>query len=346
MRGCLAARAADRVSRCVILTAGLLCGTLVFFVALPLAMSTPFPTPRDGAWVIERATFELASLPPTPAPRLPVPDAAIIEETDGLRAEAAAFLDDLDISAAIESTRALAYAPDVDPDITGSIGKLTAPDQPAATQQAALPIEKTPPARKRPASPMEQVDEYLWEVYQRVPSKRDSTGDFTWKDPAAAKRMGVSMPAYVIGGMDPDFREQLYHAGQAMDAAGVRWSMLSAFRDDYRQRLASGFKARPGNSLHGGSRATGGYGHGRAVDITGADDNHSAVWRWIDRNGAKYGLSRPMPGADPAHVQSRGSWHNIAIALRASRVKTAEASQEPGTQTAARRSRMSARPES
>ena len=70
---------------------------------------------------------------------------------------------------------------------------------------------------------MDEVDEYLWEVYRRAPSKRDLTGDFTWKDPAAAKRLGMSMPTYVIGGMDPDFREQLYHAGRAMDAAGIRW---------------------------------------------------------------------------------------------------------------------------
>ena len=105
---------------------------------------------------------------------------------------------------------------------------------------------------------MEDVDQYLWEVYQRAPVKKDGTGDFTWKDPAAANRMHLTLKDYVIRGMDADFREQLYHAGHAMDAAGLRWSMLSAFRDDYRQTLASGFKARTGNSLHGGSRATGG----------------------------------------------------------------------------------------
>jgi hypothetical protein len=31
----------------------------------------------------------------------------------------------------------------------------------------------------------------------------------------------------VIGGMDPEFQEQLYHAGRAMDAAGLQWSMLT-----------------------------------------------------------------------------------------------------------------------
>ena len=107
--------------------------------------------------------------------------------------------------------------------------------------------------------------------------------------------------------------------------------MLSAFRDDYRQALASGFKARTGNSLHGGSRATGGYGHGRAVDVTNADGNHAAVWRWLDRHGAKYGLSRPMPGADPAHIQPRYNWHTIAVALRTTRIKTVEAANEDGS---------------
>jgi len=89
---------------------------------------------------------------------------------------------------------------------------------------------------------MDQVDDYLWEVYQRVPIKKDGIGDFTWKDRRRPKHMGLCLQDYVIGGMDPEFREQLYHAGRAMDAAGLQWSMLSAFRDDYRQGLASGYK--------------------------------------------------------------------------------------------------------
>ena len=184
---------------------------------------------------------------------------------------------------------------------------------------------------------MDEVDEYLWAVYQRQPVKRDSSGDFTWKDPKAAKRVGKSLRDYVIGGMDRDFREQLYHAGKAMDTAGLRWSMLSAFRDDYRQALASGFKARPGNSLHGGSRRTGGFGHGRAADVVDADGNHAAVWRWLDRHGARYGLSRPMPGADPAHIQPRGNWHTVAVALRTVRIKSADVAEgEAPTKTTVR----------
>ena len=90
-------------------------------------------------------------------------------------------------------------------------------------------------------------------IYERSPTKQDSTGDFTWKDAAAAVHLGMSVKTYVIGGMDPDLRELLYHAGLAMDAAGIHWTILSAFRDDYRQSLASGLKAHTNNSLHGGS---------------------------------------------------------------------------------------------
>jgi hypothetical protein len=94
--------------------------------------------------------------------------------------------------------------------------------------------------------------------------------------------------------------------------------MLSAFRDDYRQSLASGYSTGVSNSLHGGSRRTGGYGHGRAIDLTGPDGKESS-WHWIDAHGAKYGLHPPLPSADPAHVQQRGDWHKIALALRESR---------------------------
>lgn len=196
--------------------------------------------------------------------------------------------------------------------VTPQLTRLAPPER-----TASLP----PPKRE---SLMHIVDQYLWEVYQRSPIKSDSSGDFTWKDPAAAKHRGMSMPEYVIGGMDPDFREQLYHAGRAMDAAGIKWSMLSAFRDDYRQELASGLKAHGGNSLHGGSVATGGYGHGRAVDVTNAEGEVSVVWHWIDVHGAAYGLTRPMPGYDPSHIQSRGDWHEIAQHLRQARAKLAE----------------------
>jgi hypothetical protein len=206
----------------------------------------------------------------------------------------------------------------VNPDVPASIGNVTAMPRESIAGQKGSTLPRT-----QTGSIMEQVDDYLWEVYQRVPIKKDGTGDFTWKDPAAAEHIGLSLREYVIGGMDPEFREQLYHAGRAMDAAGLQWSMLSAFRDDYRQGLASGYKASASNSLHGGSRRTGGYGHGRAIDVTGPEGRESEVWKWIDDHGAKYGLHRPLPKPDPAHVQQSGDWHKIAIALRESRTRSA-----------------------
>jgi hypothetical protein len=165
-----------------------------------------------------------------------------------------------------------------------------------------------------------EVNQYLWAAYERSPTKQDSTGDFTWKDAAAAAHLGMSLKTYVIGGMDPDLRELLYHAGLAMDAARIHWTILSAFRDDYRQSLASGLKAHTNNSLHGGSAATGGYGHGCAVDIKDADGNSDIVWRWLDKNSAKIGLQRLLRRVDPAHVQPRGEWHRLAVALRTYRL--------------------------
>lgn len=158
----------------------------------------------------------------------------------------------------------------------------------------------------------ERIVQYLWTVYQRSPTKRDGRGDFTWKDQAAAERLGMSVEEYVIGGMDPRFRQQLYLAGRSMDLAAIPWTILSGFRDDYRQSIASGFKARPGNSLHGGSNATAGYGHGCAADIAGVEEaSNQDVWHWLAVHAGEFGLLRPLPGIDPAHVQMRDHWPEI-----------------------------------
>jgi hypothetical protein len=34
---------------------------------------------------------------------------------------------------------------------------------------------------KRVKSEFDEVEQYLWEVYQREPMKKDGSGDFTWK---------------------------------------------------------------------------------------------------------------------------------------------------------------------
>jgi hypothetical protein len=198
-----------------------------------------------------------------------------------------------------------------------------APDVAEPAQATAGPAELSSPTVRLPdGKQTADVDEYLWDVYRRSPTKKDGHGDFSWKDAAAAERLSLSVKEYVITGMDPDFREQLYQAGRAMDAAGIPWTILSGFRDDYRQSIATGFKAHPGRSFHGGSISTGGYGHGCAADLGGIDHtSNGIVWQWLNLHGMEFGLQQPLAKIDPAHVQPRGAWHAIGAALRLARMQ-------------------------
>lgn len=348
MRAVLGAGSIDPTSAAAFVLAAPLAAVLVCAFALPLALSSPFPTAHQGDWIV-RATVSPHPQPQTPAPPTSVADATGPQTP---RAETVVTRRSLAVAKPVPApvrtqpsnvafamrwpfAAAASGAADADPTPTGSV-RLALADEAAppapveplvripAEATQIKPARKSQPPGKRAVNPMDEVDRYLWDVYERAPVKKDSSGDFSWKDPAAAKRLHMSLTDYVIRGMEPDFREQLYHAGRAMDAAGLHWSMLSAFRDDYRQALARGFKARPGNSLHGGSRAVGGYGHGRAIDIMNTDGDDETVWHWIDAHGAKYGLRRPMPSYDPAHIQASGEWHRTAEALRASRARLAE----------------------
>jgi hypothetical protein len=207
------------------------------------------------------------------------------------------------------------------------------PDAAQATPRATEPPPRAAQATAPGARRVNEIDEYLWSVYQRSGTKRDSTGDFTWKDEAAAARLGLLTKEYVIGGMDWDFRELLYDLGHAMDADGINWTFLSAFRDDYRQGIASGFKAHRGYSFHGGSIATGGYGHGCAADLAGSDgsDSSDAVWKWLDQHGEQFRIHRPMRQSDPAHIQPFGAWHDVAAQWRDKRVGFSLAALPSGT---------------
>jgi hypothetical protein len=109
--------------------------------------------------------------------------------------------------------------------------------------------------------------------------------------------------------MDREFKLKLYSALRAMDDAGLAPGITSAFRDDYRQSLASGLKAAINRSFHGGS-LRGGYGHGLAADIVSVKGETRAqrfissesVWKWIDAHGKDFGIGRPYLDKDPAHV--------------------------------------------
>jgi hypothetical protein len=180
------------------------------------------------------------------------------------------------------------------------------------------------------------VDRYLWALYQRTPKEdtikqlewrsiavkrkrkivkvakaftRLVDEDFGWKDPKAAERAGMSMMDYVIGGMDRGFKLKLFHTLHAAEAAGLSPGITSAFRDDYRQSIATGLKAASNKSYHGGS-SRGGYGHGLAADIVsvqgGTRDQRwtssEKLWKWVDAHGKEFGIGRPYLGTDPPHV--------------------------------------------
>jgi hypothetical protein len=358
------------MTRVVMMTGAALAGVVALGVALPLAEPSPYPTAGQGDWIIQASIAQptVAQEQPTAAQvaQAPAAETAIaktVAPTRSLappptpapvktrlvraREEFAARWKATGIPASDQAdeqptgTVRLALAADSTPTVAPLKPRppqVDVPAEAARVKPQERKVEAAPPKPKPPVNPMDAVDDYLWHVYMRAPVKKDSSGDFTWKDPAAAKRMHLSLKDYVIRGMDADFREQLYHAGHAMDAAGLRWSMLSAFRDDYRQALAAGFKARPGNSLHGGSRAVGGYGFGRAIDINNIQGDDEQVWHWIDAHGARYGLRRPMPGYDPAHIQAGGDWHGVAAALRENRTHTATAAapRKPETHASAR----------
>jgi hypothetical protein len=189
-----------------------------------------------------------------------------------------------------------------------------------------------------------EVDIYLCGVYWRMPHKIDDAGDFSWKDGAAAERAGRTLCEYAINGMHPDLREALYALGRRADEAGINWSILSAFRDDYRQSIASGFKASTCGSWHGGSCRTNGWGDGRAADLWIADANGypvadaSALLEVIDKLGASLGLARPLSGSDPPHVQLGGDWQEAAAKLREQRLRvTAEEAERQAQQAISER---------
>ena len=180
------------------------------------------------------------------------------------------------------------------------------------------------------------ADRYLWALYQRTrkedtvkqKTQREVTvkrkgkmvtvtrtvtqvvdEDFGWKDPKAADHAGMTMTDYVIGGMDREFKLRLFRLMLAAEQAGLSPGITSAFRDNYRQSIASGLKAADDRSFHGGS-LRGGYGHGLAADIVSVNGatralrqaSSETLWNWVDKHGKDYGIGRPYHDRDPPHV--------------------------------------------
>src|SRR5689334_14394886 len=209
------------------------------------------------------------------------------------------------------------------------------------------------------------IDRYLWALYQRTP-KEDSIKeserrkvtikrkgklvtvtrtftklvdeDFAWKDPKAAEKAGLSMMDYVIGGMDRSFKLKLFQTLRAAETAGLSPGITSAFRDDYRQSIASGLKAADNRSYHGGSLHYG-YGHGLAADIVSTNGANRAqrwtsmeiLWKWIDAHGKDFGIARPYLDRDPPHVAPIDGKEYADHAPRGSKAQQARA-QQPKTQ--------------
>jgi hypothetical protein len=96
---------------------------------------------------------------------------------------------------------------------------------------------------------------------------------------------------------------------RAAEEAGLSPGITSAFRDDYRQSIASGLKAATDRSYHGGS-FRGGYGHGLAADVVSVKGATKAqrwistesFWKWIDAHGKEFGIGRPYLDRDPPHL--------------------------------------------
>jgi hypothetical protein len=230
--------------------------------------------------------------------------------------------------------------------LTGSSDMLPADTTPAQQARTTLTTREPDGANLPAAVPTEVADEcfavdscidrYLWGLYQRTP-KEDSVKvqqqrqvtvkrkgklvtvtrtvtaladeDFSWKDPKAADAAAMPIEEYVIDGMDREFKLKLFHMLRAAEREGLSPGITSAFRDDYRQSIASGLKAANDRSYHGGS-FRGGYGHGLAADIVSVNGATRAqrltstenFWKWVDTHGQEFGIGRPYLGKDPPHV--------------------------------------------
>jgi hypothetical protein len=241
-----------------------------------------------------------------------------------------------DVSAAVEHDVETASLDSPSPLPPAAPVRLTSAFVSKAVEDEPLPSVRPLEAAKECLETPTCIDDYLWAVYERTPkvdtnrvtAKIKKTvkkagklrtilatitnyvvGDFTWKDPAAARRLDKPTKDYVIGGMDPGFKLKLYRALRIMDDAGLMPGITSAFRDNYRQSIAEGNKAASDSSYHGGSRR-GGFGHGLAADLVSVKGEtraeryaaSEALWKWIDAHEKELAIGRPYRDRDPPHV--------------------------------------------
>jgi hypothetical protein len=303
--------------------------------------ATPDATPpsADAGRVGASLGRAMASVASVAASHLKLPESAVAAEPAGDAAtvdpapgETGFVLAGVSEAPAVEA--ALPESHPTPPETRGRLISLFRPE----------PENEDPQPAARPIETLDEclvieicIDEYLWSLYERTPkvdtnkvterikttvkTKKGKTrtvtktitkyvvADFTWKDPIAAQRVGMSLKDYVIGGMDRGFKRKLFRALRAMDDAGHMPGITSAFRDDYRQSIAAGNKAASDSSFHGGSRR-GGYGHGLAIDLVSVKGetrlqrfaSSEVLWKWVDAHEKELGVGRPYLDRDPPHV--------------------------------------------
>jgi hypothetical protein len=322
-----------------------LCGTVVLAVWFSAWLAGFGSAVVETATVAIPVEHQRVALLTADAERADTPQPAAICNATVVNAEAgpaaepeAAVAADTTVMAALDAPKLFVEAAPTDSSPPPAV------ESPLVQMASADPSDPMPIDVKKPVALIEIPDEcldtcidrYLWALYERT-RKEDSLKvherrkvtirrkgktvtvtrtftrlvdqDFAWKDPHAAEKVGMPMMDYVIGGMDRSFKTKLFHTLRAAEQAGMSPGITSAFRDDYRQSIASGLKAATDRSYHGGS-FRGGYGHGLAADVVSVDGatrdqrwtSTEKFWKWIDAHGKEFGIGRPYLGRDPPHV--------------------------------------------
>jgi hypothetical protein len=291
------------------------------------AEATPQKATDTTASLDEPKSFVVASLPDSSQvfpPETPSAERTQASTPDSAPAKTA------DATASVDEPKPLVVASLTDP------SQVFPPEEVATAPDTALPAVSTIEINEECLVAEICIDRYLWALYERAPKidaikvserrkvtvrrkgktvtvtrtfTRRVDEEFGWKDPKAADKAGMAMMDYVIGGMDRNFRLKLFHTLHAAEQAGLQPGITSAFRDDYRQAIATGLKAATDRSYHGGS-FRGGYGRGLAADIVSVKGATRAqrwvstekLWKWIDERGREFGIGRPYLDRDPPHV--------------------------------------------
>jgi hypothetical protein len=320
------------------------------------AEATPQKTTDTTASLDEPKPFVVASLPDSSQvvpPETPSPERTQASTPDPAPEKAA------DTAAALDEPKPFVVA-----SLTDS-SQVFSPEEVATAPDTALPAVSTIEINEECLVAEICIDRYLWALYERAPKidaitvherrkvtvrrkgktvtvtrtfTRRVDEEFGWKDPKAADKAGMAMMDYVIGGMDRNFRLKLFHALHAAEQAGLQPGITSAFRDDYRQSIATGLKAATDRSYHGGS-FRGGYGRGLAADIVSVKGATRAqrwvstekLWKWIDERGKEFGIGRPYLDRDPPHVAPIDGMEYVS---RRGGAKTQEAEAKPKTHVA------------